>query len=126
MSKDEKDNKLNCSRNNNNECDCDLCSTVNVDPVDIEKHGAKLLTTRIQVNNVCFGKTVSVACIIYDNSHRILAFRGFTTRLCKEDACANNACGTITRKLVFVLPADIEDPEDLDIRCAANYIYPCE
>jgi len=109
-----------------NKCDCDLCSVVDVDPVDMEKHGAKLLTVRIQVNGVCFGKPVAVACIIYDHCHRILAFRGFTTILCKDDTCANNSCGTICRKLVFVLPDDIVDPEDLDIRVAANYIYPCE
>ncbi|MCB2299061.1 hypothetical protein [Clostridium tagluense] len=123
MSRDEKDYKPNCS-NNNNQCDCDLCHTVNVDPIDMEKHGAKLLTVRIQVNNVCFGKQVCVACIIYNNCHKILAFRGFCTTLCKDDGC--NPCGTIRRKLVFVLPADIEDPEELDVRSAANYIYPCE
>lgn len=109
-----------------NKCDCDLCSNVIVDPIDIEKHGAKLLTARIQVNGVCFGKAVAVACIIYDNCHRILAFRGFTTVLCREEGCSNSACGTITRKLIFVLPDEVQDPDDLDIRCVANYIYPCE
>jgi len=113
--------KENCDK-----CSCELCSNINVDPIDMEKHGAKLLTVRIQVNNVCFDKKVCVACIIYDNCHRILAFRGFTTKICKEDKCGKDLCGTITRKLVFVLPDNIEDPEELDVRCAANYIYPCE
>ncbi len=122
MSKDEKDCKSGCS-NNNNKCECDLCSNINADPTDMERHGAKLLTVRIEVNNVCFGKKVCVACIIYDKCHRILAFRGFCTILCKEDGCG--LCGTIRRKLIFVLPEDI-DIDDLDVRTAANYIYPCE
>ncbi|MFT5875463.1 MAG: hypothetical protein ACI8WT_004456 [Clostridium sp.] len=119
-------NMTNCSKNNNNQCEsCELCHTIIVDPVDMEKNGAKLLTVRIQVNNVCFGKEVCVACIIYDKCHKILAFRGFCTVVCKENECGCDPCGTIKRKLVFVLPDDI-DIEDLDIRCAANYIYPCE
>jgi hypothetical protein len=109
-----------------NKCDCDLCSTTDVDPIDMEKHGAKLLTVRIQVNNVCVGKPLCVACIIYDDCRRILAFKGFTTIICKEDVCDNNGCATIKRKLIFVLPDSIEDPEALDVRCIANYIYPCE
>lgn len=104
---------------------CELCHTIIVDPVDMEKNGAKLLTVRIQVNNVCFGKQVAVACIIYDKCHRILAFRGFTTVVCNDGESDKNLCGIIKRKLVFVLPDDI-DIEDLDVRCAANYIYPCE
>ena len=104
---------------------CELCSIINADPVDIEKHGLRLLTIRIKVRNVCFDKKVAVAVIIYDNCHRILAFRGFITIVCKENGC--DECGTIERKLVFVLPDDITCyPEELDIRTAANYIYPCE
>ncbi|MBU3182640.1 hypothetical protein [Clostridium psychrophilum] len=108
-----------------NKCSCDLCSVINADPVDMEKHGARLLTVRIKVRNVCFDKKVAVACIIYDNCHRILAFRGFITVVCRENGCGE--CGTIERKLVFVLPDDAaSDPLELDVRTAANYIYPCE
>jgi hypothetical protein len=108
----------------NNQCEsCELCNTIDADPVNIENNGAKLLTVRVQVDNVCFGKKVAVAAIIYDKCHRILAFRGFTTILCKEDGC--NICGSIRRKLVFVLPIDV-DIEDLEVCVAANYIYPCE
>ena len=115
------------SKDNQGSCaSCDLCSTVNVDPVDMEENGAKLLSARVQVNDVCPGKEVCVACIIYDQSRRIIAFRGFTTRVCKDDEGCNNSCGTIKRKLVFVLPDDIGDPEELDVRCVANYIYPCD
>jgi hypothetical protein len=110
--------------NNNSKCDCgEVCNTINADPVNMENNGAKLLTVRVQVDNVLFGKEVTVACIIYDKCHRILAFRGFTTKLCKENECC--PCGTIRRKLVFVLPDDV-DIEDLEVRVAANYIYPCE
>jgi len=115
---------------NCDKCDkgsCELCSVINVDPVDMEKHGARLLTVRIQVNNVCFDKKVAVACIIYDSCHRILAFRGFITKVCKDNECGKDACGTIERKLVFVLPDDDRsDPDEIEIRTAANYIYPCE
>ena len=108
-------------------CSCDLCSVIVADPVDMEKHGARLLTVRIQVNNVCFDKKVAVACIIYDSCHRILAFRGFITMICNDSGCCDNKCGTIERKLVFVLPDDdTSDPLELDVRTAANYIYPCE
>jgi hypothetical protein len=117
MGKDERPNNI-------NQCEsCELCHEINADPVDIEKNGAKLLTVRIQVDNVCPGKKVCVACIIYDDNNRILAFRGFTKIVCKEDGCG--ACGTICRKLVFALP-DTVDIDGLDVRVAANYIYPCE
>jgi len=46
--------------------------------------------------------------------------------VCKDSECRND-CGSIKRKLMFVLPDDITcDPDELDIRVAANYIYPCE
>ena len=80
-----------------NKCSCDLCNVINADPIDMEKHGARLLTVRIQVNNVCFDKKVAVACIIYDKFHRILAFRGFITTICRNE-CSSNECGTIERK----------------------------
>ncbi|MBU3188283.1 hypothetical protein K9O30_02720 [Clostridium bowmanii] len=104
---------------------CNLCSVINVDPVDIEKHALRLLTVRIKVRNVCFDKKVAVACIIYDRCHRIVAFRGFITIICRENGCGE--CGNIERKLVFVLPDNITcDPSNLEVRTAANYIYPCE
>jgi len=106
---------------------CDLCTTVVADPVDMERNGARLLSVRIRVNNVCYNKRVCVACIIYDQSRRIVAFRGFTTIVCKDNECGSNAGGTIERKLVFVLPDnDRCDPVELEIRTAANYIFPCE
>ena len=123
MSKDEKIRVGSC-----NSCgSCDLCSNINADPVDMEKHGARLLTVRIKVTNVCFDKKVAVAVIIYDKCRRILAFRGFITKVCRDSECCKGECGTIERKIVFVLPEDdMCDPLELDIRTAANYIYPCE
>jgi len=106
---------------------CELCSVIVVDPVDMEKNGARLLTVKIKIGNVCFDKKVCVACIIYNKAGRVLAFRGFTTVVCKDNECGQNTCGVIQRKLNFVLPDDdISDPLQLDIRTAANYIYPCE
>jgi hypothetical protein len=106
---------------------CELCKTIKAEPVDIEKNGVRLLTVKIKVNNVCFGKKIAIACIIYDKCHRILALKGFTTILCKEYECGRDACGTVERKLVFVIPDhDICDPLELDVRILANYVYPCE
>jgi len=106
---------------------CDLCAKIKVDPIDIEKNGVRLVSVKIKVTNICFDKEISVACIIYDKCHKILAFKGFTTILCKEDKCGRNECGTIERKLLFVLPDDdMSDPDDLEIRTIANYIHPCD
>jgi hypothetical protein len=103
-------------------CSCDLCNFINGDPVEIEKHGARLLTVRVKVNNVCMDKKVAVAAIIYDKCHRILAFKGFITM-----ACGDGECGTIERKVLFVIPEDDEcNPSELDVCTVANYIYPCE
>ena len=103
-------------------CSCDLCNFINANPIEIEKHGARLVTVRVKVNNVCMDKKVAVAAIIYDKCHRILAFKGFITM-----ACGNGECGTIERKVLFVIPEDdICDPSELDVCTVANYIYPCE
>jgi len=106
---------------------CDVCSTIIVDPADPLKNGARLLTVKIKVTNVCFDKKVAVAVIIYDKCDRILAFRGFTKKLRRPCECDVNACGTIVRKLVFILPDDDKyDPSNLDIVIKANYLYPCK
>ncbi|OOM82625.1 hypothetical protein CLPUN_00110 [Clostridium puniceum] len=116
------DNCAQCTKSS-----CELCNFINADPVDIEKHGARLLTVRVQVNNVCFDKKVAIACIIYDRCHRILAFKGFVTKVSRDHECGKNACGTIQRKIVFVIPDDVEcDPSELEVRTVGNYIYPCE
>jgi len=110
------DNCSKCSKSS-----CELCSFINADPVNMEKHGARLLTVRIQVNDVCLGKKVAVAAVLYDQCNRILAFKGFITT-----AVGNNECGTIERKITFVIPDDDEfDPLKLNVRTLSNYIYPC-
>ena len=106
---------------------CELCKTIKADPIDIEKHGARLLTVKLKVNNVCFDKKIAIACIIYDKCHKIVAFKGFITMVCKDSECGKNECGTIERKVVFVVPDyDICNPLELDVRVIANYVYPCE
>ena len=102
---------------------CDLCHTIKADPINIEKHGGRLLTVKIKVNNVCYDKKVAVACIIYGKYDKILAFKAFTTILYKE----NGECGTIERTITFVVPDDDAfDPCELNVRVIANYLYPCE
>jgi len=116
------DNCVKCTKSS-----CELCSAINADPIDAERHGARLLTVRIKVNNVCLDKKVAVACIIYDQCHRILAFKGFITMACGNSEGGQNSCGTIERKILFVIPDDDEfDPLKLDVRTVCNYIYPCE
>jgi hypothetical protein len=116
------DNCNSCSKSS-----CDLCTTVIVDPSDPLENGARLLTVKIKVVNVCFDKKVAVAVIIYGKHHRIVAFRGFTKKLRRPNECVENACGTIERKLVFILPdGDEFDPSKLEIVVKANYIFPCK
>lgn len=124
--KDKKENKC-YSKDKDTVDPCELCKTIKADPIDIEKHGARLLTVKLKVNNVCFDKKIAIACIIYDKCKKIMAFKGFITMICKEYECGKNECGTIERKVVFVIPDhDICDPLELDVRVIANYVYPCE
>ena len=106
---------------------CELCSFITANPIDMEKHGAKLLNVCIKVNNVCLGKKVAVACIITDQHHKILTFKGFIAMACPNNKCDQNSCGTIERKILFVIPDDDEcDPLELEVHTVSNYIYPCE
>lgn len=115
----------NCARCT--ESSCELCSAINARPVDLERHGAKLVTVRIRINNVCFDKKVAVAVILYDESNKIIAFKGFITIICKHNECRDDSCGTIERKVVFVLPEDDDyEPLKCNVKTIANYIYPCE
>ena len=101
-------------------CSCELCNFINANHVELEKHGARLLTVRIKVNNVCLGKKVAVAVIIYDQCHRILAFKGFITMACEKDEDGKDECGTIERKILFVIPEEDEcHPLELEVRTVA-------
>lgn len=108
-------------------CSCDICDYINAKPIELERNGVQLVTVKIKVNNVCIGKKVAVAAIIYDQFHRILAFKGFITMIHEKDECRKEECGTIERKIVFVLPDEDEcNPLELEACTIANYIYPCE
>ena len=108
-------------------CSCDVCDFINARPIELERNGVQLVTVKIKVNNVCIGKKVAVAAIIYDQFHRILAFKGFITMIREKDECGKDECGTIERKIVFVLPDEDEcNPIELEACTIANYIYPCE
>lgn len=115
--------------NNCNKCSkasCEICSCINAVPTDVEKHGTRLLTVRVEVNNVCPDKQIAVACILYDNCHRIIAFKGFTTMVSRNNGSCKDSCGSIDRKITFVIPEDDINPLDLNVRTISNYIYPCE
>jgi len=126
--KERKEHKSDCSKNKDICIDpCELCKTVKAEPLDLEKKGARLLTVKVRVNNVCFNKKVAIAVIIYDKCHRIISFKGFIAMACQENKCDRDECGSIERKLIFVIPdQDLCDPLELDVRVLANYVYPCE
>lgn len=106
---------------------CELCRTINADPIDMERHGAKLVTAKVKINNVCLGKKVAVACVIYDQNNKILAFKGFNTMASGDASDVNKSCGTIEREILFVIPENYNcDLDKLNVRTKANYIYPCE
>lgn len=106
---------------------CELCNILDVDPINMEKNGGRLLTVPIKIDNVCYGKKVCAACILCDKNHKIVAFKVFTTILSNRNRCNKNDCGTIERTVVFVVPDDdIFDPDKLDVHIKANYIYPCD
>ena len=116
------DNCFKCTKSS-----CELCSCINAKPENLESHGARLLTVRIRINNVCPDKKVAVACVLYDECHRIVAFKGFITMVCESRESSKSSCGTIERKIVFVIPDGDEcDPIKLKARTISNYIYPCE
>jgi len=121
----QKDN-LNCLPSKDIHFDsCEFCKTIEMGPVELEKNTGRLLKVKVCLNNICFGKKVSIGCIIYDNNYKIITFKAFTIILNQE--CDNNTCGTFRRQLFFVLPENnICDPLDLNVRIIANYICPCE
>ena len=123
-----KDHKSDCLKTKEICLDpCELCKIVKAEPIAIDKKGARLLTVKVKICNVCFDKKVAVAVIIYDKCRRIVAFKGFTTMLSRDCECGRDACGTIERKLIFVIPdQDLCDILELDVRVIANYVYPCE
>lgn len=107
-------------------CSCEICSSIKAEPLSMEKHGAKLLTVKVKVDDICPNKKIAVAVIIYDQCNRILAFKGFTTMVRRKNEC-DEECGSIERKVVFVLPDKDEfDPCELNVVTLSNYIYPCE
>jgi len=112
------------NKSKQSKCSCEVCDFINANPIELERNGVQLVTVRIKVNNVCIGKKVAVAAVIYDQCHRIIAFKGF---IAMAMACGKDECGTIERKIVFVLPEDDEcNPLELEACTIANYIYPCE
>ena len=83
---------------------CELCSCINAKPVDIERHGAKLLTVRVRINNVCLDKKVAIAVILYDDCDRIVAFKGFVTMAQEERSCDHDVCGSRIVAMSFCEP----------------------
>lgn len=115
------------NKSKQSKCSCEVCDFINANPIELERNGVQLVTVRIKVNNVCIGKKVAVAAVIYDQCHRIIAFKGFIAKAWGKDECEKDECGTIERKIVFVLPEDDGcNPLELEACTIANYIYPCE
>lgn len=106
---------------------CELCKGTGLCG-ELDKKSCRLLRVNLKLTNVCFNKDVSIAVIVKNCSGKILAFKSFTTKLTNPCDCCNNApCGTLERKVTFVLPeGDICSPQDIFVSLKANYTNPCD
>lgn len=106
---------------------CEICKKVNADEVDLKRTSGRLLYVNLTLKNVCFGKEISIGVIILDNRKNIVAFKTITTILQKDKCCGGDKCGTLKRRVLFVLPqSDICNSLDLKVKVIANYTHPCK
>lgn len=107
---------------------CEFCKTINTRPINLSKCTSRLLKVRITLNNVCFNKEISIGVILCDSCGKIVDFKTFTTILHKDcNTCCDKPCGTLRRKVSFVLPkTDTCRPLKLTAHIVANYTSPCE
>lgn len=126
-----------CNKNKKSDCiisrqicynPCEFCKTINTRPIDLNKCTSRLLKIRITLNNVCFDKEISICVILCDSSGKIVDSKAFTTILHKDcSSCCYKPCGTLRRKVSFVLPkTDACRPLKLTAHIVANYTSPCE
>ncbi|MEW9094070.1 MAG: hypothetical protein AB2417_03215 [Clostridiaceae bacterium] len=128
---------------------CELCKTVGLEPN--LNNMSRLLRVNARLMNVCYGKELTVGCIVKDTAGRVLAYKSETfiaTRegslraegmirsaesddLVYESRSSSNcgcsgSCGDVTRVFNIILPnSDVCSPLDLDVRIMANYTSPC-
>lgn len=113
---------------------CELCKTARVCSLDINRDLSRLLRVKATLRNCCIGKEVSVACIIFDNCNKILAFKTKTFIVKKQDcvlpenekdcscSCCSNACTDVEKLFTFVLPVhDVCSPLTVKAKIIANY-----
>jgi hypothetical protein len=112
---------------------CEICKTVNVEPINLNNSTSRRLEVRITLENVCFNKEVSVGVILCDKCGKIIDFKTFTTILrdeynsgchndCFNNCCCRKSCGTLKRKVIFILPkTDICNPLNLTAHVVAKY-----
>jgi hypothetical protein len=117
---------------------CEICKTVNIEPINLNNGTDRMLKVRITLNNVCFNKEISVGVILCDKCGKIVDFKAFTTILRDEynpcsdneysdNCCCRKSCGTLKRKVLFILPkTDLCHPMNLTAHIVANYTSSCE
>ncbi len=70
----------------------------------------RFLNIRVTLKNVCYNKEISIGVILCDDCGKIIEFKTFTTILHKhcnsydDNSCCNHSCGTLKRKVSFILP----------------------
>lgn len=120
---------------------CELCKTTGLDPIDISKSETRLLRTRVVLKNVCYGREITVGCIVMNKCGQVLAFKADTfianrnhytsnvdDGLVNDKGCCGHgkSCGTVRRTFDFLLPQhDLCEALDLRVRVVANYTSPC-
>lgn len=120
---------------------CELCKTASLDPIDISRSETRLLRTRVVLRNVCYGREITVGCIVINKYGKVLAFKADTfvasrdkytsssdDGLVYDKGCCGHgrSCGTVRRTFDFLLPQhDLCESLDSRVRVVANYTSPC-
>ncbi|MBU5486535.1 hypothetical protein KQI86_19800 [Clostridium sp. MSJ-11] len=127
---------------------CELCRTVGLGPS--LNNMSRLLRVNVRLMNVCYGKELTVGCIITDTAGRVLAYKSETFIATREDSLkaegtmrsaesddlvyesrssncgCSGSCGDVTRVFNIILPnSDVCSPLDVNARVMANYTSPC-
>lgn len=118
---------------------CEIFKKVDCETINLDRCTSRILKVNVCLKNICFGREVTLGCIVYDKCGRILAFKSDTFTINKDkcdyhkgnsdlvagsECCSSsrNLCGSAKRKFTFILPVhDICNPMDVNIKILANY-----
>ncbi|WP_315121578.1 hypothetical protein [uncultured Clostridium sp.] len=121
---------------------CQLCGNVGLSPS--LNNMSRLLRVNVRLVNVCYGKELTVGCIITDTCGRVLAYKSETFIAVREGALrsvesddlvysgdsncgCSGSCGDVNRVFNIILPnSDVCSPLTVSARIMANYTSPCD